>query len=52
MGKEARCSKCKKKYQKTSLIKHKGMLLCEDCYPYIREPNGRLRKKIPQWFDP
>lgn len=46
------CSKCKRKFKKSELISHRGFLNCPDCYPYIREPSGRLRKKIPQLFNP
>ncbi len=44
-----KCSSCKGKFEKT--VKYKGMLLCEDCYPFVRDEKGRLIYKPGQVKD-
>lgn len=38
------CSGCKNPITGTP-IKYGGGVLCDNCYPFIREGNGRLRRK-------
>lgn len=44
-----KCSKCKEQFKKAELIHYATGLLCSKCYPFYRDYNGKLAKKVPNF---